>query len=72
MIKTHHIHIWKRLTKSVNGSDFFCSYFTYFADLLSEQSKFFVQQIFVLQTFQDNSVKFLISPFFAASRSCVI
>ena len=62
------IHIWKRLIKSVDVSKFFLpSYFTYFADLFREQSKFFVQQIFVLHTFQENSVKFLISSFLAAS-----
>ena len=42
-------HIWKRLIKSVYGSDFFSSYFTYFCDLLSEQSKFFVSKYLLRQ-----------------------
>ena len=67
MIKIHHIHIWKKLIKSVYGSDYFFSlYFTYFPDLLSKQSQFFVQQIFVLH------MKFFISSFLAASRTCMM
>ena len=61
MIKIHLIHFWKRLVKSLYESDFFSSYFTCFTDLLSEQSKFVVKQIFVRYTFLDNSVKLLIS-----------
>ena len=68
MIKIHPIHIWKKLIKH----DFFFFYFTCFADLLTEQSKFFVQQIFAQHIFQDNAVKFLISSFLAASRACMM
>ena len=63
MEKTHKICIQKWI---------FSLYFTYFADLLTDQSKFFVQQIFALHTSQDNSVKFFISSFLAASRTCMM
>ena len=64
MEKNHKIFIRKCLFLSL--------YFIYFADLLSEQSKLFVQQIFVLHTFQDNSDKFLILSFLAALRICMM
>ena len=64
MEKNHKIFIRKCL--------FLCLYFIYFADSLSEQSKLFVQQIFVLHTFQDNSDKFLILSFLAALRICMM
>ena len=49
MIKIHHIAIYGKDIKSVYGSDFFSSYFTYFCDLLSEQSKFFVSKYLLRQ-----------------------